>query len=223
MDGSSRRQRQLRAMLRKNWLLKIRHPFITATEILLPTIVMLLLIGVRTRVDTQIHPVQSYIKKGTFVEVGKSEISPSFDRILELLAANDEHIAFAPDNKATRMFLDVISLKFPLLKVVSKVYEDEPDLEAYIRSGSYGVQDRAKNISNPKIKGAVVFHEQGPQQYDYSIRLNHTWAVSGFPDVKTIMDVNGPYLDDLVLGMDIVPILQYGFSGFLTVCILLPL
>lgn len=85
-------------MLRKNWLLKVRHPFVTAAEvlpidstfflissflgfsnsyyfsylfgtdlfpfsflflqILLPTIVMLLLIAVRTRVDTKIHPAQ---------------------------------------------------------------------------------------------------------------------------------------------------------------------
>lgn len=74
-----------------------------------------------------------------------------------------------------------------------------------------------RNLSNPKIKGAIVFHQQGPLIFDYSIRLNHTWAFSGFPDVKAIMDVNGPYLDDLELGMSIIPTLQYGFSGFLTV------
>ncbi|KAL2923572.1 ABC transporter A family member 1 [Bienertia sinuspersici] len=72
------------------------------------------------------------------------------------------------------------------------------------------------NCPNPKIRGAVVFHSQGPKLYDYSIRLNHTWAFSGFPDVKAIMDVNGPYLNDLELGVNTIPILQYGFSGFLT-------
>lgn len=35
------------------------------------------------------------------------------------------------------------------------------------------------------------------------------------------MDVNGPYLNDLELGMNIVPTLQYGSSGFLTVWTLL--
>lgn len=74
-----------------------------------------------------------------------------------------------------------------------------------------------RNCSNPKIKGAVVFHDQGPLVFDYSIRLNHSWAFSGFPDVKTIMDTNGPYLNDLELGVDAVPTLQYSFSGFLTV------
>lgn len=74
-----------------------------------------------------------------------------------------------------------------------------------------------RNCTNPKIKGAVVFHEQGPQLFDYSIRLNHTWAFSGFPDVKTIMDTNGPFLNDLALGVNTIPILQYGLSGFLTV------
>lgn len=53
--------------------------------------------------------------------------------------------------------------------------------------------------------------------FDYSIRLNHTWAFSGFPDVKSIMDINGPYLNDLQLGVNVIPIMQYGFSGFLTV------
>ncbi|XP_070668018.1 ABC transporter A family member 1-like isoform X4 [Malus domestica] len=71
------------------------------------------------------------------------------------------------------------------------------------------------NCSNPKIKGAVVFHDQGPQSFDYSIRLNHTWAFSGF-DVKSIMDVNGPYLNDLELGVNAVPTMQYSSSGFLT-------
>lgn len=65
-----------------------------------------------------------------------------------------------------------------------------------------------------------MFHDQGPQLYDYSIRLNHTWAFSGFPDVKSIMDTNGPYLNDLELGVNSVPIMQYSFSGFLTVCFL---
>ncbi|XP_074276823.1 ABC transporter A family member 1 isoform X2 [Silene latifolia] len=90
------------------------------------------------------------------------------------------------------------------------------ELEDYIRSDLYSTCDHLKNCSNPKISGAVVFHSQGPQLYDYSIRLNHTWAFSGFPDVKTIMDVNGPYLNDLELGVNTIPIMQYGLSGFLT-------
>lgn len=77
-----------------------------------------------------------------------------------------------------------------------------------------------RNCSNPKIKGAVVFHDQGPQRFDYSIRLNHTWAFSGFPDVKSIMDTNGPYFNDLELGVNTVPTMQYSFSGFLTVWLL---
>ena len=74
-----------------------------------------------------------------------------------------------------------------------------------------------RDCSKPKIKGAIIFHGQGPVLYDYSIRLNHSWAFSGFPDVHTIMDVNGPYLNDLELGVNTVPILQYSFSGFFTV------
>lgn len=66
-----------------------------------------------------------------------------------------------------------------------------------------------------------MFHGQGPYLYDYSIRLNHTWAFSGFPDVQSIMDINGPYVNDLELGLNQIPILQYGYSGFLTVCFVL--
>ncbi|XP_020526672.1 ABC transporter A family member 1 isoform X2 [Amborella trichopoda] len=213
MGGSTR---QLKAMLRKNWLLKIRHPFVTAAEVLLPTVVMLMLIGVRTRVDTQMHPAQAYIRKGMFVEVGGNDISPSFDVLLKLWFAKDEHLAFAPDTSQTRLMLNVLALRFPLLKMVGRIYKDEAELETYLRSDDYGVHDPIRNCSYPMIKAAIIFHELGPLVFDYSIRLNHTWAFSGFPDVKSIMDTNGPYLYDLQLGVDTVPTLQYGFSGFLT-------
>lgn len=209
-------RRQLKAMLRKNWLLKIRHPFVTCAEVLLPTIVMLLLIAVRTRVDTQLHPPQPYIRKDMLVEVGKSDKSAPFDQILELLCAKREYLAFAPDTSQTRMMINVLSIKFPLLKMAAKVYKDEEELETYMKSNLYGAYDKVKNYTNPKIKGAIVFHNQGPRLFDYSIRLNHTWAFSGFPNVKSIMDTNGPYLNDLELGVNIIPIFQYSFSGFLT-------
>ncbi|KAH9679352.1 ABC transporter A family member 1 [Citrus sinensis] len=77
-------KRHLKAMLRKNWLLKVRHPFVTAAEILLPTVVMLLLIAVRTRVDTRIHPAQPYIRKDMFVEIGKGLVSRIYKDELEL-------------------------------------------------------------------------------------------------------------------------------------------
>ncbi|KAK3023522.1 hypothetical protein RJ639_044788 [Escallonia herrerae] len=212
--GTSRRQ--LKAMLRKNWLLKTRHPFVTCAEILLPTLVMLMLIAIRTQVDTRVHPAQPYIRKGMFLEVGKGDTSPTFNQVLELLLAKGEYMAFAPDTSETRMMINILSFKFPLLKLVTRVYKDELELETYVRSDLYGAWDQVKNCSSPKIKGAIVFHEQGPQTFDYSIRLNHSWAFSGFPDVKSIMDTNGPYLDDLELGVNTIPILQYSFSGFLT-------
>ncbi|MCD7461369.1 ATP-binding cassette sub- A member 1 [Datura stramonium] len=211
-------RRQLKAMLRKNWLLKIRHPFVTCAEILLPTLVMLLLIAVRSKSDIRIHPAQPYIRKemGMFVEVGKGDTSPPFNQVLELLLAKEEYLAFAPNTAETRMMISILSLKFPVLRLVTKVYEDEEELESYVRSDLYAAYDQNKNLTNPKIKGAIVFHEQGPDLFDYSIRLNHTWAFSGFPDIRTIMDTNGPFLNDLALGVNTVPILQYGLSGFLT-------
>ncbi|RVW16547.1 ABC transporter A family member 1 [Vitis vinifera] len=147
-----RQRAQLKAMLRKNWLLKIRHPFVTCAEILLPTVVMLMLIAVRTQVDTKVHSAQPYVRKGMFVEVGKGDVSPSFGQVLELLLAK-----------------------------VTRVYKDELELDTYIRSDLYGTCNQVK-----------------------------------IPDVKTIMDTNGPYLNDLELGVDAVPTLQYSFSGFLT-------
>ncbi|KAI3471608.1 hypothetical protein Pfo_028258 [Paulownia fortunei] len=209
-------RRQLKAMLRKNWPSQDSPPFVTCAEILLPTVVMLLLIAVRMRVDTQLHPPQAYIRKDMLVEVGKGDKSAPFNRILELLCAKGEYLAFAPDTIETRMMINVLSIKFPLLKLAAKVYRDEEELETYIHSDLYGAYDKVKNCTNPKIKGAIVFHTQGPQLFDYSIRLNHTWAFSGFPNVKSIMDTNGPFLNDLELGVNIIPIMQYSFSGFLT-------
>ncbi|KAI9080732.1 hypothetical protein K1719_037245 [Acacia pycnantha] len=208
-------RRQLKVMLWKNWLLKIRHPFVTSAEILLPTLVMLLLIAVRTRVDTKIHPAQPHIRERMFLEVGRGN-SPSFQQVLEVLLAKREYIAFSPNTTETEQMIDIMSIKFPLLKLVSKIYKDEAELETYIRSDLYGTCNQARNCLYPKIKGAVVFHEQGPKSFDYSIRLNHTWAFSGFPDVKTIMDTNGPFVRDLDLGVSAIPTTQYSFSGFLT-------
>lgn len=52
-----------------------------------------------------------------FVEVGKSKISVPFDSILQLLLSKGEHLAFVPDSSETSMMVNILSLKFPLLKV----------------------------------------------------------------------------------------------------------
>lgn len=53
------------------------------------------------------------------MEVGKSDKSAPFDKILELLCAKGEYLAFAPDSNETRMMINILSVKFPLLKVHS--------------------------------------------------------------------------------------------------------
>lgn len=58
-----------------------------------------------------------YIRKGMLVEVGKSDTSAPFDQVLELLSAKDEYLAFAPDTSETKMMINLLSMKFPLLKV----------------------------------------------------------------------------------------------------------
>lgn len=58
-----------------------------------------------------------YIQKDTFVEVGKSSISPTFDQVLESLLANGEYLAFAPNTSDTRMMINILSYKFPLMQV----------------------------------------------------------------------------------------------------------
>ncbi|KAL6272465.1 hypothetical protein ACE6H2_023157 [Prunus campanulata] len=71
------------------------------------------------RVDTEIHPqpevATKYIRKGTFVEVGKG-ISPNFEQVLDLLLNKEEFLGFAPDTEETRSMINIISVKFPLLK-----------------------------------------------------------------------------------------------------------
>lgn len=52
-----------------------------------------------------------------FVEVGKG-ISPSFEQVLEVLMANREYIAFSPNTTETEQMIDILSIKFPLLKVL---------------------------------------------------------------------------------------------------------
>lgn len=56
------------------------------------------------------------------MEVGKSEMSAPFNQALEALCANNEYLAFAPDTKETRMMINVLSIKFPLLKVCTNSF-----------------------------------------------------------------------------------------------------
>lgn len=51
------------------------------------------------------------------MEVGKDGKSPPFNLILESLYASGDYLAFAPDTSETRMMIDLLSVKFPLLKV----------------------------------------------------------------------------------------------------------
>ena len=59
-----------------------------------------------------------YIRKDMFVEVGKSEVSPNFESILQMLLSQGEYLAFIPDSVETKTMLSILSLKFPLLKVL---------------------------------------------------------------------------------------------------------
>ncbi|XP_034210923.1 diacylglycerol kinase 2-like isoform X2 [Prunus dulcis] len=79
------------------------------------------------RVDTQIHQLQKYIEKGMFVEVGKG-ISPNFEQVLELLLNKEEFLAFAPDTEETRSMINIISVKFPLLKVFELSSSQGPEV-----------------------------------------------------------------------------------------------
>lgn len=56
------------------------------------------------------------------MEVGKG-VSPSFQQILELLLAKEEYLAFAPDTEETRKMINLMSMKFPLLKVFILMYQ----------------------------------------------------------------------------------------------------
>lgn len=57
-----------------------------------------------------------HIQKDMFVEVGK-DISPNFQLVLQSLLEKGEYLAFAPDTDETKLLIDVVSIKFPLLKV----------------------------------------------------------------------------------------------------------
>lgn len=61
-----------------------------------------------------------HIQKDMFVEVGKG-ISPNFPQVLESLLDKREYLAFAPDTSETRMMIDVLSIKFPILKVPTRL------------------------------------------------------------------------------------------------------
>ncbi|CAB4286051.1 unnamed protein product [Prunus armeniaca] len=106
-----------------------------AAVILLPTVVMLLLIAIRMRVDTQIHLSQPIVCVCALQEEIRKQmkLKPYMD------LGKEEFLAFAPDTEETRSMINIISVKFPLLKNVSRVYKDEQELETYIGSDLYGI------------------------------------------------------------------------------------
>lgn len=61
------------------------------------------------------------IEKDTVVQVGEG-ISPSFPQVLKLLLAEGEFLAFAPDTDETNNMIDILSLKFPELRVSSLLH-----------------------------------------------------------------------------------------------------
>lgn len=56
------------------------------------------------------------IEKDNVVQVGDG-ISPSFPEVLKLMVAEGEYLAFAPDTDETKNMIDILSLKFPELRV----------------------------------------------------------------------------------------------------------
>lgn len=70
------------------------------------------------------------IEKDTLVQVGQG-ISPSFPQVLELLIADGEFLAFAPDTDETNNMIHILSLKFPLLPVQLKLLFYTPFSSVY--------------------------------------------------------------------------------------------
>lgn len=69
------------------------------------------------------------------MEVGKSDLSAPFGQVLELLCANNEYLAFAPDTSETRLMINLLSIKFPLLKVCLIFLFEYPSLQtSFVRA-----------------------------------------------------------------------------------------
>lgn len=56
-----------------------------------------------------------------FTEVGKG-VSPSFEQVLKSLQINGEYLAFAPDTKETFTMINLLSMKFPLIRVTTSSF-----------------------------------------------------------------------------------------------------
>ena len=107
----------------------------------------------------EVLELKMYIKKSMFVEVGNSETSKVLKLFLALVCYWKAYWAFAPDTVETRKMLKVLSLQFPLLKLVVRIYKAELKIETLIQSREYGTHDCIMNITYPKIKGTIIFHE----------------------------------------------------------------
>ena len=80
----------------------------------------------------ELEQVYEYIREEMHVEVGKGISHPHFQQVLELLLAKGEFLAFAPDTEETKTMINLMSMKFPLLKKVPILSIDSVGVYVYV-------------------------------------------------------------------------------------------
>eukprot|EP00899_Mesostigma_viride_P016639 jgi/Mesvir1/24977/Mv25104-RA.2 len=207
--------RMLKMMLWKNWLLKKRHILATSIEVLLPLSITVMLMYIRSFVDTNDYDDSPGIRAeygvSTFYRVGDDFMSPSVGALLARYQQDNAILAFAPNSSWVQAMVKSLSHEHPGMKDVASVFEDEKEVEHYVRSAAYG-----ESLKNPKVGALVVWKETGPQRFDYTLRLNATGVEELTQMVEKVPCTRAPYVIDYSLEANLMHHFQYARSGFMT-------
>jgi ATP-binding cassette subfamily A (ABC1) protein 3 len=184
--------RHLRLLLWKNALLKWRTPFTTLAEIILPVLITLVLVALRSAVSSDDIEFSLRVSDS---QIFNESIAIRYIREYPQFKNKDNpcsyKLAFAP-SPAVDPLAQTFTALHPELFDCVKLYPSLEGLNDYIRSDDYG-----RNVDNPYLITVVALNQAGysNNQWDYSLWMNST--ATGFndqiailPDTKTIDPVN---------------------------------
>eukprot|EP00854_Cymbomonas_tetramitiformis_P016475 gene16475-19556_t len=161
----------------------------------------------------------SYIDSEHYTQIGTTNItghSPSFTSLVEWDVEFKRSFAVIGDSDVATDYGEWLKKKCPSLESVLIYFENDSELNAYIKDDEYGKLSDGYDYGTGYIGQSVQWIQADVAPYEYKIRLNATssgWYNADGP--KSISDTNNP-VERLQPGLHGGYISDYTASGFST-------
>eukprot|EP00916_Digyalum_oweni_P011393 GHVL01018965.1.p1 GENE.GHVL01018965.1~~GHVL01018965.1.p1 ORF type:complete len:1716 (+),score=214.35 GHVL01018965.1:54-5150(+) len=177
----------LKAILKKNYLLRIRTPFATIAEMVIPVLMICFLIWIRSVIKVQDIPAKHYVSDN-FSPPDNFSIYNTVEafRLLDALSDTGRKMAFVstPGNDANELrdffddYLNAIARQLVFINESdalgkSSLFPSEAALDEYLQNDDYGTSEV------PPLLAAIVLQSQQPA-WEFSMRFNATTVGGGF-------------------------------------------